>query len=112
MRPIVDGHNDALRGEDHALIAHGRPDGDLDLPRMRQGGVRGAIFAVFTPSEDDHDGLVPRVDGVKEFAYAPPVSQERAAAHATAAAGRLLALERAGHLTVARTTADLDGAHG
>jgi membrane dipeptidase len=111
MRPVFDGHNDAITREDHALIARGRPDGDLDLPRMRQSGVRGAIFAVFTPSEDDHDVLVPRSDGVIEFAYAPSLSQEEAAAYATNAAGRLLALERAGHLTLARTAADLDRAH-
>lgn len=111
MRPIFDGHNDALTREDHALIAEGRPDGDLDLPRMGQGGVRGAIFAVFTPGEDDDDELVPRSDGVIEFAYSPPVSHARAAAYATAVAGRLLALERAGHVVLARSPADLDRAH-
>ncbi len=75
---------------------------------MGEGGVRGAIFAVFTPSGDDHDVPVPRSDGVLEFAYAPSLSQEDAAAYATNAAGRLLALERAGQLALARTTADLD----
>jgi membrane dipeptidase len=110
MRPIFDGHNDALTREDHALFAEGRPGGDLDLPRMRQAGVRGAIFAMFAPSGDDHDDQVPRTDGVVEFAYAPEVSQAQAAAYATSAAGRLLALERAGHLRVARSPADLDRA--
>lgn len=113
MRPIFDGHNDALTRDDHALIVDGRPGGHLDLPRMREAGLRGAIFAVFTPSEDDdHDVLVPRSDGVTEFAYAPPVSVERAAAFATAAAGRLIALERAGLVRLARAAADLDQAHG
>jgi membrane dipeptidase len=110
MRAIFDGHNDALTREDHALITEGRPNGHLDLPRMRQAGMRGAIFAVFAPSEDDHDELVPRSDGVIEFVYAEPVSQERAAAYATSAAGRLMALERAGQLRVARSAADLDRA--
>lgn len=110
-RAVFDGHNDAITREDHALVAEGRPHGHLDLPRMRQGGVRGAIFAVFAPSGDDHDALVPRSDGVIEFAYAPSLSQQDAAAYATNAAGRLLALERAGHLTLARSTADLDRAH-
>ncbi len=111
MRPIFDGHNDAITRDDHALIVKGRPAGDLDLPRMRQAGVRGAIFAVFTPSPNPLDELVPRSDGVTEFAYAPSVSHELAASYATAAAGRLLALERAGHLRVARATGDLDRAH-
>ena len=46
-RAIFDGHNDAITRDDHALIVEGRPDGHLDLPRMCQAGVRGAIFAVF-----------------------------------------------------------------
>jgi membrane dipeptidase len=113
MRPIFDGHNDALTRDDHALIADGRPGGHLDLPRMREAGLRGAIFAVFTPSDDDDDHVVvPRSDGVTEFAYALPVSVERAAAYATAAAGRLVALERVGHVRLARAVADLDRAHG
>ena len=36
MTPVFDGHNDALTRPDHALIAVGRPDGHLDLPRMRR----------------------------------------------------------------------------
>jgi membrane dipeptidase len=109
--PVLDGHNDALTREDHALIVEGRPDGHLDLPRMRAGGVRGAIFAVFTRSDEsgDHRPL-PRDDGVIELEYAPPVDHAFAAADATAAAARLLALEREGHLRVARTAADLDRA--
>jgi membrane dipeptidase len=108
MIPIFDGHNDALTRDDSALLAQGRPDGDLDLPRMVQAGLRGAIFAVFTPSEPDSDELVPRDDGVIEFEYANPVPQPVAAGDASVAAGRLMALERAGHLRLARGAADLD----
>jgi membrane dipeptidase len=112
MPPVFDGHNDALTREDYAGIATGRAGGHLDLPRMRAGGVRGGIFAVFTPGADDGDVWepVPRDDGVLEFAYASPISHERAAAHATAAAGRLLGLERAGAVRVARGIADIDDA--
>ncbi len=53
---------------------------------------------------------MPRNDSVVEFKYAPPVAHATAAADATAAAGRLLALERAGHVRVARCVADLDAA--
>ncbi|HEY1508585.1 MAG TPA: dipeptidase [Solirubrobacteraceae bacterium] len=112
MIAVFDGHNDALTREDHALLVDGRPDGHLDLPRMRAGGVRGAIFAVFTPSADDDDfELVERDDGVVEFAMSPPVSHVTAAAYASAAAGRLLALERAGHVRIAREASDLDATH-
>ena len=68
---MFDGHNDALIREDHALLASGRSGGHLDLPRMRAGGIHGAIFAVFTPSEDENEEPVPRDDGVIEFEIAP-----------------------------------------
>jgi membrane dipeptidase len=108
--PVFDGHNDALTREDHRMIVEGREGGHLDLPRMRAGGVRGGIFAVFTPSADARDVEVPRDDGVLEFEIAPALDHAVAAAHATAAAGRLLGLERDGHVRVARTVSDLDAA--
>ena len=109
--PVFDGHNDAITREDHARLATGRTGGHLDLPRMRAGGIRGAIFAVFTPSEDENEVPIPRDDGVIEFELAPAVDHSVAAADATAAAGRLFALERAGEVVVARTIAALDAAH-
>jgi membrane dipeptidase len=111
MVSVFDGHNDALTSKDHADLATGREGGHLDLPRMREGGVRGGIFAVFTPSPEDSSHL--RRFGGKGHRepLAKPVGQGLAAAHATAAAGRLLSLERKGHLGVARTIADIDAAH-
>jgi membrane dipeptidase len=94
---VFDGHNDALTAEDHALLAHGRPGGHLDLPRMRAGGIRGGIFSVFVSSPGDEQAVV-------EHAVA--------AAQASAIAGRLLALERAGLVRVARSVDDLDAAVG
>jgi membrane dipeptidase len=108
VQPVFDGHNDSLTREDHALIADGRPDGDLDLPRMRAGNVRGAIFAVFTESGGGHDVRVPRDDGVLEFEAAPELAHDVAAADAAAVAGRLVALERAGHVRIGRRIEDLD----
>jgi membrane dipeptidase len=112
--PVFDGHNDALTREPYHSLAGRRPDGHVDLPRMAAGGMRGGIFAVFAPSERQTDGFgepVERTDGVVEFALAPEVEQPAAAGYATRAAGRLLALERAGVLRVARSAADLDAAH-
>jgi membrane dipeptidase len=106
--PVFDGHNDALTCDDHALIARGRPGGHLDLPRMRQGGVRGAIFSVFTPSPGKRWTPLPRRDGVLEFESASEVSYREAAAYAGAAAGRLLALERHREVRIARRISDLD----
>ncbi len=107
---MFDGHNDALTKDDYADLASGRKGGHLDLPRMRAGGIRGAIFAVFTHSEDENEVPIPRHDDVIEFELAPEVPRPVAAANATAVAGRLLALERAGALVVARTIADVDRA--
>ncbi len=94
MLPVFDGHNDALTRDDYALLASGRAGGHLDLPRMQAGGVRGGIFSVFTSSAENQS----------------PVEHAIAAADATAVAGRLLALERAGSVRVARAAADLDRA--
>jgi membrane dipeptidase len=108
---VFDGHNDALTRPDHAEFATGRVAGHLDLPRMRAGGIGGAVFAIFTPTPGDEDWTpVPGGDGALEIAYAGPVTQPIAAAHATAAAGRLVALERAGLVRIARRSADLDAA--
>jgi membrane dipeptidase len=110
VQAVFDGHNDALTAEDHDLIGTGRPGGHLDLPRMRAGGVRGGIFAVFSEGGTMHERIVPRDDGVLEFEYAPPLDHVVAAAEASRAAGRLAALERTGRLRIVRTVADLDRA--
>lgn len=108
--PVFDGHNDVLTRDDRAGFVDGRPKGHLDLPRMRAGGMRGGIFAVFTPSLRGRGKPLPRTDGVIEFELASTVSYRRAAADATRAAGRLMALERAGHLRMGRVIADVDAA--
>jgi membrane dipeptidase len=134
--PVFDGHNDALTSEGWADLARGKEGGHLDLPRMRAGGMRGGIFALFSPSPagearvggfmaDAGEAAAPgraeaglsEADGaesaeVRGFAkpLAAPVRPEVAAAEALAAAGRLFALERAGEVTVARSIADVDGA--
>src|SRR4051812_16641742 len=114
--PVFDGHNDALTRDDHAQIAGGRKGGHLDLPRMREGGMRGGIFALFSPSPEGEAkvGAFTADAGAGSGAYAKPlaapVAHEVAAAEALAAAGRLFALEQAGEVTVARSIRDVDGA--
>jgi membrane dipeptidase len=109
--PVFDGHNDALTREDHQALAVGRGGGHLDLPRMREGGMRGGIFAVFTPSPGD--GSKERTfgdGGMYAEPLAPAVAHPVAAADATSASGRLLRLEREGELVVAREITDVDTA--
>jgi membrane dipeptidase len=111
MVPIFDGHNDALTVEDHADLVGGRKGGHLDLPRMRKGGMRGGIFAVFTPSPQERAGRLRFRGKAYREPLAKPVPQGDAAVHATAVAERLLRLEREGRLRVAREVADIDTAH-
>lgn len=111
MLPIFDGHNDVLTREDHDMIVDGRTGGHLDLPRMRAGGVRGGIFSVFTSSPGSSASSSSRTRGRPGLELLAPVGHAFAAADATAVAGRLLGLERLGHVRVARRIGDLDAAH-
>ena len=77
--------------------------------------MRGGIFALFTSSPGDEEPTVighgfGADGGTFVEPLAEPVPHEVAAADATAVAGRLFALERAGEVTVARSIADVDGA--
>jgi membrane dipeptidase len=107
---VFDGHNDALTREPYHSLASRRPDGHVDVPRMDAGDMGGGIFAVFTrsPGQRGLGERVEREDGVAEVPPAAELEQPAAAAYATRAAGRLLALERAGVFRVARAAADLE----
>jgi membrane dipeptidase len=107
---FFDGHNDSLTKPDHADFATGREGGHLDLPRMAEAGMRGGIFAVFIRNPETptyQPGKSKRPGGAGP---APELDHEYASAASTAAAGRLLAMERAGQVRVGRTVADLDAA--
>jgi membrane dipeptidase len=107
--PVFDGHNDVLTCDDHAGFATGREGGHVDLARMRAGGMRGGIFAVCVPSDEEWEPV--RCDDgtemVKPFGAVPFAE---ATAFTTEAAARLFALERAGLVRLARTPGDLDAA--
>lgn len=108
--PVFDGHNDAITRADHAGVATGRDGGHIDLPRMRAGGLRGGVFALFSAAPDMTMTPTRGDDGVLAVPYPERLNRRDAAAHATAAAGRLHALERAGRVRIARHAADLDAA--
>ena len=110
MIPVFDGHNDALTREDADRFATGRDGGHLDLPRARAGGLAGGIFAAFTDTPGHEEVVLEQQDGAYEVEPAPPVEHGLAAADAARTLGRLLALERAGHVAIARAPGDLDRA--
>jgi membrane dipeptidase len=112
IHPIFDGHNDALTREPYEDLSRRRGKGHLDLPRMREGGMRGGIFAIFTPSPGEESKQVKLgAGGAYAEPLAAPVSQETATTHAAVAAERLFDLKREGALTIARTIVDIDTAH-
>jgi membrane dipeptidase len=118
--PVLDGHNDALTAQWHGQLSVRRSSGHLDLPRMREAGVRAAFFAVWVaPDSPPHSATdagearpenpgQPDAVGGRRFDLPPAVELTHAATAATRAAGRLLGLERAGALRVARSVSDLD----
>jgi membrane dipeptidase len=69
--PFFDGHNDTLlrlfgRGADAGSSFFEVGEGHLDLPRARQAGMKGGLFAVFVPNLETPDadgGLTPDLHG-------------------------------------------------
>jgi membrane dipeptidase len=110
MLPVFDGHNDSITRDGEPHLAARLTDGHLDLPRMREGGMRGGIFAIFSPSDGETSQQVKFARGVHAEPLAAPLPHAEALAHAGAAAARLLALEAEGELRVAREIADVDAA--
>ena len=103
---VFDGHNDSLTRDDAHRFAAGRDGGHLDLPRARAGGFAGGIFAAFTATP----GYEVPDPGEGEVELAEPITQEFASAAVARALGRLIALERAGHVAVARAPGDIEAA--
>jgi membrane dipeptidase len=111
LQPVFDGHHDALTRKDHDRLVTGRDGGHLDLPRAAAGGLVASMWAIFCsgPAGVTID-FEPQEGGGYDIPLEPELAHDAAAAEAIAAAGRLLALERGGHLRVVRGVDDLDAA--
>ena len=115
--PVFDGHNDVLlrllkshAGSAESAFIEGTATGHLDLPRARQGGFVGGMFAIFPPSPHSH-GSIDRMQGGSYTVPLPPeLGLAEAQASTIAMASILLRLERAGGLSVCRSVAEIRAA--
>jgi membrane dipeptidase len=117
--PIFDGHNDALlrlhrrAGADPvAAFLQGEDKGQLDLPKARQGGFAGGLFAIFVPSPARKNAS-PSATPPPQFSGDPsPPAVDIAEAQRVvfAMAALLFRIEREsqGRVRVCRTTDDIE----
>jgi len=111
--PVFDGHNDALI-EGRSLLARGAT-GHLDVPRARDGGLAGGLFAIFTRGEVSI--AFPQDAPARRDAQLPPepaIPRARALRTTFAALGELLALEAEAPaaLRVCRSAAEVEATLG
>jgi membrane dipeptidase len=120
LPPIFDGHNDTLTSVYKPDTGPGRSffergdSGQLDLPRAVSGGLKGGIFAIFTPPPKSspesapHYGLTTTEEG---YEVALPTPLETAYARAFTDAhldfAHSLEAESAGRLGIVRSAGDL-----
>jgi membrane dipeptidase len=102
--PVFDGHNDFLlrlwNDPPHRrrLWLERNPQGHLDMPRMREGGFAGGLFAIFVPPErrPDAPSLAEQMQETPyELPMPPDCATAQAQAVALAQAGLLMWMERA-----------------
>jgi len=80
--PVVDGHNDALLRvwRTGGSLRERSAEGQLDLPRMRDGGIAAGFFAVFVPAEDerpDYSASLRRTTDGYQIPLDPPLPAGR-----------------------------------
>jgi membrane dipeptidase len=121
--PIFDGHNDVLlrlsrrdSADAVSVFLDGEEKGHLDLPKARQGGFAGGLFAIFVPSPERKsasgaDALAKSSDSPIGNDPSPP-AVDMAAAQKTvfAMASLLFRIEQQsrGRVRVCRTMADIE----
>jgi len=117
--PVFDGHNDTLlnlhlpeRGGGRSFMVRG-DRGHLDLPRAREGGYAGGIFAMFTPPPGPVSApvMVHQSAQAYEVRLADPIDPAYAAAFTDGllAEAQRLEAESNGTVTLVRTLDELQG---
>jgi membrane dipeptidase len=117
--PIFDGHNDALlrlhlrAGTDAArAFLEGEVKGQLDLPKAREGGFAGGLFAIFVPSprKPKEPSAPDDVASVASVAFPPAVEATTAQRTVFAMASLLLRIEQEsqGSVRICRTVAEIE----
>jgi len=110
--PVFDGHNDTLlrlRREGWLGFFERAERGHIDLPRAREGGFGGGLFACFAPNREDGrrggDAIATLAEG-----DASPLDPHRAREVAGALAEELFGLEArsGGSLRVVRTAGEIE----
>jgi membrane dipeptidase len=117
--PIFDGHNDVLlrlhrRGGANTAGAFldGEAKGHLDLPKARQGGFAGGLFAIFVPSTarpTSGNGSAPSDTAFSDVPSPPAVEMTAAQAAVYGMVSLLLRIEREsqGRVRVCRNVDDI-----
>ncbi len=118
MQLIFDGHNDLLHRLWHRQrvgcdplkeFAEGSPVGHIDAPRARAGGLAGGLCAMYVPSPD-LSFKAPDADGHYATPMPEPLDRRESLDVALEMASIATRLDRAGHWTLCRSTADIAGA--
>jgi membrane dipeptidase len=113
--PVFDGHNDALLrlvgkppGEPSSFLERSEA-GHLDLPRAREGGFAGGMFALFVPSKRKREQKPERTEGGYDVPLPEPPKLAEAQRTTLALAAGLFRIEAAsdGHLKVVRNAREL-----
>jgi membrane dipeptidase len=117
--PIFDGHNDVLlrlhrRGgaKTAGAFLDGESKGHLDLPKARQGGFAGGLFAIFVPSTarpTSGNGSAPSDTAFSDVPSPPAVEMTAAQAAVYGMVSLLLRIEREsqGRVRVCRNVDDI-----
>jgi membrane dipeptidase len=117
--PIFDGHNDVLlrlhrrTGADPvAAFLQGEDKGQLDLPKARQGGFAGGLFAIFVPSPARKSGSASETPSPQFSSDPSPPAVDVAEAQRVvfAMAALLFRIEREseGRVRVCRNVGDIE----